>query len=187
MCAREVKQLGGARGVVVRNGSAVTIRPLVAGDEAAIAEWFAGLGSETRYARFLGAVAHLDHRTQAELARVDHQDHEAIAAVAPDGTTIGIARYMRTNEPATAEVAVAVSDRWRRLGIASTLLEEIAARARAVGTETFTATCLATNDAVIRLLSRLGPTRITAPDAGVVELRIDLGAKGAQGADGRRA
>ncbi len=159
---------------MLRNGSAVIIRPLVAGDEAAVAEWFAGLGSETRYARFLAAVAHLDHRTQAELARVDHRAHEAIAAVAPDGTTVGIARYMRVNEPATAEVAVAVADRWRTLGIASMLLEEVATRARAAGTETFTATCLATNHAVIRLLSRLGPTRISAPDAGVVELRIDL-------------
>jgi GNAT superfamily N-acetyltransferase len=76
--------------------------------------------------------------------------------------------------PATAEVAVSVADRWRRLGIASLLLGEIATRARDVGIETFSAMCLATNTTVIRLLGRLGPTTITAPDAGVVELRIDL-------------
>ena len=47
-------------------------------------------------------------------------------------------------------------------------------RAQATGIEQFTATCLATNDTVIRLLSRLGPTTVSPPDAELVELRIDL-------------
>jgi acetyltransferase len=158
----------------LRNGSTVSLRPLVAGDEAAIADWFAGLGPETRYARFLATVTRLDHRTQAELARVDHHDHEAVVAVAPDGTTIGIARYMRSEESDTAEVAVAIADSWRRLGIATMLLQDVATRARVAGIAHLTAVCMATNDTVIRLLSRLGPTTISAPDAGVVELRIEL-------------
>lgn len=163
-----------SRQVSLRNGSIVTIGPLVAGDEVAIAEWFAGLGPETRYARFLAEVTDLDRRTQAELARVDHRDHEAIAAVGPDGVTIGIARYARVREPGTAEVAVAVADDWRGLSIASILLGEIATRAREAGIETFTAMCLASNARVIRLLSRLGSTTVSVPDVGVVEVRIDL-------------
>ena len=35
----------------------------------------------------------------------------------------------------------------------------------------FTAMCLATNDAVIRLLSRLGPTTVGPSDAGLVAVR----------------
>lgn len=58
--------------VVLRDGSRVVIRPLAANDEAAIASWFAGLGAETRYARFSVVLERLDRRTQAELARVDH-------------------------------------------------------------------------------------------------------------------
>ena len=38
--------------VVLRDGSSVVIRPLAAGDKAAIASWFTGLGVETRSARF---------------------------------------------------------------------------------------------------------------------------------------
>ena len=45
--------------VVLRDGSSVVIRPLVAGDEAAIASWFAGLAAETRYARFFGFLDRL--------------------------------------------------------------------------------------------------------------------------------
>ena len=85
--------------VVLRDGSGVVIGPLVAGDEAAIASWFAGLAAETRYARFFASLKQLDHRTQSELARVDHFSHEAIAAVAPDGSTVGIARYLRVGKP----------------------------------------------------------------------------------------
>jgi hypothetical protein len=84
--------------VVLRDGSSVVIRPLAAGDEAAIASWFAGL-VETRSARFLVSLDRLDRRAQSELARVDHFDNQAIAAVAPDGATVGVARCLRSGKP----------------------------------------------------------------------------------------
>jgi hypothetical protein len=87
--------------VVLRDGSSVVIRPLAAGDGAAIASWFAGLGVETRYARFFAFLERLDPRTQSDFARVDHFDHEAIAAVAPDGATVGVARYIRIDLTST--------------------------------------------------------------------------------------
>jgi GNAT superfamily N-acetyltransferase len=164
----------GAERVVLRDGSPVTTRLLTAGDEAAIGSWFAGLGAETRYARFFAWLEQLDERLQAALALVDHADYEAGTAIGPDGATIGIARYMRSAEPISAEVAVAVADDWRGKGVASILLQRLAARARAAGIESFVALCLATNHAVIRALSRLGPTTVSPPDTGVVEVRIDL-------------
>jgi len=160
--------------VVLRDGSSMVIRPLATGDEAAIASWFAGLAAETRYARFFAVLKQLNRRTQSELARVDHLDHEAIAAVAPDGSTVGIARYIRGSKLTSAEVAVAVGDAWRGRGIARTLLDRVATRARAAGIEQFIATCLANNYTVIRLLSQLGPTTVGPSDAGLVVLRIDL-------------
>ena len=159
--------------VLLRDGSSVVIRPLASGDEAAIASWFAGLGVETRHARFLGSLDRLDRRMLSELAGVDHVDREAIAAIARDGTTVGIARSIRI-KPRRAEVAVAVGDEWRGRGIARMLLERVTARARSAGIEQFIAICLASNHTVIRLLCRLGPTTIGPSDAGVVELRIDL-------------
>ena len=65
--------------VILRDGSAIVVRPLATGDVAAIASWFEGLGPETRHARFLGGVAVLDERTRTRLAQVDHRDHEARA------------------------------------------------------------------------------------------------------------
>jgi RimJ/RimL family protein N-acetyltransferase len=175
--------------VVLRDGSRVAIRPLASGDAIAIDTWFAGLGPETRYARFLAGVKWLDSRTRSELAQVDHRDHEAITAVAPDGTTIGIARYLRVPQPGRAEVAVAVADRWTGRGVASLLLRRIAVRARAADIHTFVALCLVSNDAILRLLSRLGPSTIGPASAGLVEVRIDLtgASQKASGARRRRA
>ncbi len=158
--------------VVLRDGS--RIRPLAAGDKAAIASWFTGLGVETRSVRFFVSFAWLECRAQSELARVDHFENQAIAAVAPDGATVGVARYLRSGKSRSVEVAVAVGDDWRGRGIVSMLLERVAARARSVGVDQFIAICLASSHAVIRLLSRLGPATVGPSDAGIVELRIDL-------------
>lgn len=175
MCAHSLSQAELAEErVLLRDGSTVIIRPLVPGDEGAIADWFAGLEPETRYARFLGVVKRLDARTRSDLARVDHREHEAITAVAPNGTTVGIARYLRLPDGETAELAVAVADRWRGRGIASMLLERLVAVARGAGIRRLTALCLASNAPVIHVLSRLGPTQTGEPDAGLVELRIEV-------------
>ncbi len=161
--------------VVLRDGCTIAVRPLATGDVAAIGSWFDRLGPETRYARFLGSVAVLDDRTRAQLAQVDHRDHEALTAVTPDGAVVGIARYIRLPDSTTAEVAVAVADQWRGRGIASLLLQRIAARARAMGIDCLTALCLASNGTILGLLSRLGPMTTTPPEAEVVEVRISLG------------
>jgi GNAT superfamily N-acetyltransferase len=163
---------------VLRDGSRVVIRPLTAGDEAAIASWFsswfAGLGAETLYARLFVLLGRLNPRADPALAHVGRFGHEAITAFAPDGVTVGIARYLRGGEPASAEVTVAVAEAWRGRGIASMLLERVAARARSVGIEELTTICLAGNHTLIRLLSRLGATTVSPSNAGLVDVRIDL-------------
>jgi GNAT superfamily N-acetyltransferase len=164
--------------MVLRDGSSVVIRPLAAGDEAAIASWFtswfAGLSAETLYARLFVLLQRLDPRTESALARVDCCEHEAIMAFAPDGVTVGIARCLRVDKPGGAEVTVTVADAWQGQGIASVLLERVAARARSVGIEQLTAICLAGNLTLIRLLSRLGATTVGRSDAGLVDIRIAL-------------
>ena len=48
--------------VILRDGSAIVIRPLATGDVTAITTWFEGLGPTTRYARFLGIIDRLDEQ-----------------------------------------------------------------------------------------------------------------------------
>lgn len=164
--------------VVLRDGSGVLIRLLAAGDEGAIARWFAvrfaGLDADTLYARLLVLLGRLDARTEPALAGVGRFEHEAIMAFAADGVTVGIARYLRAGKPGSAEVTVTVADNWRGRGLAKVLLERLAARARSVGIEQLSAVCLAGEHGLVGLLSRLGATTVGPSVSGRVEIRIDL-------------
>ena len=174
---------GGSRAdverLVLRDGSSVVIRLLATGDEAAIASWFtrcfAGLGAETVYARLFVLLKWLDRFTGPALAGVDRFAPDALAAFAPDGVTVGIARLVPVSKSASAEITVAVADAWQGRGIATALVERVAARARSVDVKQLTASCPAGNDRFIRLLSRLGPTRVVPSSVGLVSVRIDLG------------
>jgi len=171
--------------LVLRDGSSIVIRLLDAGDEAGITSWFtncfAGLGAEKLYARLFVLLEWLDRFAKSALAGVDRLGLGPIAAFAPDGVTVGIARCLPVSKSASAEVMVAVADAWQGRGIASALLERVAARARSVDIEQLTARCLVSDDRLIRVLSRLGPTTVEPSSAGVVNVRIDLGSESRPG------
>jgi GNAT superfamily N-acetyltransferase len=113
----------------------VRIRPLTATDRARLAEEFVHLSEQTKHRRF-GMVAHrLSERDLDRLADIDHQDHEALAAIAP-GTDriVGVARYIALpDDPGAAEVAVEVDDDWQGHGLGRRLIDELFTRARAEG------------------------------------------------------
>ena len=65
-------------------------------------------------------------------------------------------------------------DDWQRLGVGGLLLEVLSARAREEGIKTFTATMLATNRKMMRLLNQLDPVRIVDREKGVVEVEMPI-------------
>jgi GNAT superfamily N-acetyltransferase len=157
-------------------GDEVLVRPIRPEDKRGLLEGVERLGPESRYRRFLSATPTLSKAALRYLTEVDHHDHEALLAVDPstrDG--LGVARFVRSSEdPSVAEVAVAVTDSWQRRGLGTTLLVELAARAREEGIERFSALVLAENDTIIELLLRLGDVQVTGRGNGVVELLMDL-------------
>ena len=117
----------------------------------------------------------LDRFAKSALAGVDRLGVQPIAAFAPDGVTVGIAGCLPVSQSASAEVTVAVAEAWQGRGIATALLERVAASARSADIEQLTARCLASDDTLIRMLSRLGPTTVEPSRVGLVSVRIDLG------------
>ncbi len=165
--------------LVLRDGSSAVIRLLASGDEAGVASWFtscfAGLGADTLYARLFVLLKWLDRFTGSALPGVDRFTPDALAAFAPDGVTVGIARCLPVSKSASAEITVAVAEAWQGRGIATALLERVAARARSVDVKQLNASCPASNDKFIHLLSRLGPTTVVPRSAGLVNVLVDLG------------
>lgn len=167
--------------VLLRDGSAVLIRQVQSGDAPLLAAGFARLSAESRQLRFLTGKQRLTPAELRYFTEIDHHDHEALGALNPvDGRGLGVARYIRhAEDPAGAEVAVAVIDEWQRRGLGSELLNRLADRARQEGIRHFTALVAADNAAVLGLLheSRIG-VRVTERESGTVEFEITLPSRG---------
>jgi RimJ/RimL family protein N-acetyltransferase len=154
----------------------VDIRPIEASDKDALEAAVEHLSSRSRYRRFLGWIDHLSTSQLVFFTEVNHDDHEALVAIAPEsGEIVGVARYIRgPSDPAVAEVAVAVADDWQGRGIGTTLLAKLSDRARSAGIKRFVASCLTENRGAIDVLEEIGPTREAHPGCGLTELTIEL-------------
>jgi RimJ/RimL family protein N-acetyltransferase len=164
---------GDADPVRLRDGSPVTIRPIEPDDRDLLRAGFEQLSDHSRYMRFQTPLASLSDQQLSYLTDVDHHDHEALLALAPDGHDIvGVARFVRVSE-AVAECAIVVADEWQGHGVATELLDRLVERAREEGVERFTALVLAENAEAVRLLERLGDT-VQRRVGSQVELDIEL-------------
>jgi GNAT superfamily N-acetyltransferase len=166
------------RGERVRlpDGAEIIVRAIGPDDVDQLRAGFRHLSAVSRYRRFLASVDDLTPAQLASLTHVDHVAHEAIGAIDPaTGEGIGIARYVRDPEaPQQAEVAVVVADRWQHRGVASALIERLAARARAAGIDTVTATMLVGDEAARRLIARFADAHAEHRDAGTISLAARL-------------
>jgi RimJ/RimL family protein N-acetyltransferase len=169
------------RPVVLRDGSAVLIRPVRSTDAPLLADGFARLSAASRQMRFLGVKKELSAAELRYLTDVDHHDHEALAALdRAGGQGVGIARYVRdADDPQAAEIAVTIVDDWQGRGLGTELLAALSDRARQEGIRRFTALADAGNVAVAAMLRNAG-ARLVRRGRGTVEYEITL-ARGAEG------
>ncbi|MGO9783611.1 MAG: N-acetyltransferase family protein [Streptosporangiaceae bacterium] len=169
--------------VTLRSGHQALVRPLRPDDGPGLAEAFEQLSETSRYRRFFAIKPRLSEGTLALLTDVDHHDHEALVAVAPDsGQLVGVARFFRhPGQPDEAEVAVTVIDSWQRRGLGTVLLRELAQRAATEGIRHFTAEILAENGPMLTLARRLGQAD-TNIHGTTVTASIELPASGNQAA-----
>ena len=144
--------------VVVADGLELLLRPLRPDDKRRLAQAFEQLSPQTRYRRFFAPMESLSDQDLRYLTEVDHHDHEAIAAVNPEnGMIIGVARFVRSDDPTEAEVAVVVGDPWHGHGVATALLQQLVERARTEGIEHFVALVLSDNTDALELFRHLAP------------------------------
>ena len=134
----------------------VTIRPLRNGETAVVQAVFDRLGDRSRHLRFGGAKNVLTERDLELLARVDGDHHVLVALI--ECEPIGIARLVR--DCAVAEVAVEVADEWQGRRVGTSLMDRLAADARAAGIERLHAFVAAENTAS-RALMRHAAVRVS--------------------------
>jgi acetyltransferase len=156
----------------------VRLRRITPADADGLRTFYDGLSAESRRTRFLGPMTGIGELQSAWFCTPDHAHREGIVAViGPIDRPERIVGHVCI-EPegiATAEVAVAVADEMRGRGIGRRLVDAAVVWARLDGIGTLTATMLAGNPAIQRLLTGLALPCVALPiGSGVIEIRIEL-------------
>jgi GNAT superfamily N-acetyltransferase len=166
------------RSFTLRNGVAMTLRAIRPDDGERLRTAFHRLDPRTVYKRFFGAKHDLSDRELTAATAIDFDTVVALVAVLdsdPD-TIIGGGRYARLTGAgsADAEVAFTVEEDYQGLGIASLILRELCAIARAAGIDHFVAEVLPSNTPMLQVFRNSGLVMSTQIDAGIVHVTLDL-------------
>ncbi|MQY12937.1 hypothetical protein SRB5_30760 [Streptomyces sp. RB5] len=163
--------------VVLRDGGTARIRPIVPADADRLVAFFARVSDESKYYRFFAPYPRLTERDVRLFTHHDWTDRVGLCATTGD-EFIATVRYDRLppgeGGPHQAEVAFLVQDEHQGRGIASTLLEHIAACARERDIRRFTADVLPNNMKMIKVFTDAGYTQKRTFEDGVVRLQFDL-------------
>jgi acetyltransferase len=162
----------------LRDGRRVTLRPVLPQDAELEQGLVRRLSVQARYNRYFVPIRELSQNVLEQLAHVDHRHHVALVAETfVDGVAqaVGEAQYVVDEASRDCEFAVVVADEWQRHGIATRLVESLTEHAREAGLHHMVGDVLATNDAMLTMMRKLGFTVKTQPgDARLVQVRLDL-------------
>ena len=165
--------------LTTRTGLVVRVRQARGSDDAALRAGFTHLSEDSRYTRFFTAVPQLSGSLLRQLTDLDGENRLAFAVFdpardsevgAPDGYGIAVARWIRPDpEVAVAELAVAIIDDYQGRGLGHLLIVGLLVAAERHGVEQLEAFVLASNTAMVRLLTDHGAVEriLNDPDPGV--------------------
>ncbi|WDG28175.1 GNAT family N-acetyltransferase [Streptomyces sp. CA-278952] len=167
--------------VVLRDGGTARIRPITTDDAERLVSFYEQVSDESKYYRFFAPYPRLSDRDVHRFTHHDYVDRVGLA-VTIGGEFIGTVRYDRINDqgrPASApadeaEVAFLVQDAHQGRGVASALLEHIAAVARERSIRRFAAEVLPANNKMIKVFRDGGYTQRRSFEDGSVHLTLDL-------------
>ncbi|MET8580053.1 GNAT family N-acetyltransferase [Streptomyces collinus] len=167
--------------VVLRDGGTARIRPITIDDADRLVSFYEQVSDESKYYRFFAPYPRLSAKDVHRFTHHDFVDRVGLAATI-GGEFIATVRYDRINAngmPASspadeAEVAFLVQDAHQGRGVASALLEHIAAVARERGIRRFAAEVLPANTKMIKVFTDAGYTQRRSFEDGVVRLEFGL-------------
>ncbi|MGZ3118186.1 bifunctional acetate--CoA ligase family protein/GNAT family N-acetyltransferase [Streptomyces sp. H62] len=167
--------------VVLRDGGTARVRPITVDDAERLVSFYEQVSDESKYYRFFAPYPRLSAKDVHRFTHHDFVDRVGLAATI-GGEFIATVRYDRIGVGGTpasapadeAEVAFLVQDAHQGRGVASALLEHIAAVARERGIRRFAAEVLPANTKMIKVFRDAGYTQQRSFEDGVVRLEFDL-------------
>ncbi len=147
------------REVLLKNNTAVLIRPSKASDVEGLQDLFYHLRPEDIRTRFFTRMSSLPVSRAEHLCNVDYENEMAFVAVAgtrENEQIVGSACYSVDPSTDMAEVAYVIHPEWQGLGLGKALQARMVEYARSRGLRGFTADILAENKKMISLINQSG-------------------------------
>jgi GNAT superfamily N-acetyltransferase len=158
----------------LKSGGTVWIRLARPEDSEAVASMHERCSESTLYRRYLTAVGEWRDVTLRRLTG-GHRG-ATLVAMSEEGTIVGLAHVFpdTPEDSQTAEIAVIIEDAYQARGIGTHLVRHMLELAVRLGFEYVTATVLAQNDHMLRVLDSTGLAWTRHVDSGVLNLRATL-------------
>jgi acetyltransferase len=151
--------------LVTRGGVNLHVRPVLPGDEWALAAFFHHVSDEDKRFRFLSAVREVGHERLAAMTQVDYRRTINFLAFAEDGTLVATAMVATSGDGSRAEFAISVHQSWKGKGISWTMTDFILDYARAEGIQTVESLESRENHAAIALEREFGFRTVPCDDS----------------------
>ena len=162
-----------ATSVVLGDGEVAFVRPIKPADAPLLLAFHQRQPRENLYRRFFSAKPTLSPTELAHFTEVDFHDRVALV-LEYRGEFVAWASYERWKDRDDAEVAFMVDEGFQGKGIATLLLEHLAAIARSRRIVRFTAEVLSDNRAMLRVFARAGWPVERSFDSGITDLEWPL-------------
>ncbi|WP_042414167.1 GNAT family N-acetyltransferase [Streptacidiphilus anmyonensis] len=166
--------------IVLRDGGTARIRPIVPDDADRLVAFYQRVSDQSKYYRFFAPYPRLSAKDVRHFTHHDFVDRVGLAALVND-QFIATVRYDRidasgrpSGSGTEAEVAFLVQDAHQGRGLASALLEHIAATARERGIRRFVAEVLPENRKMAKVFTEAGYTQQRSFTDGVLHFEFDL-------------
>jgi len=143
----------------------VRFRAIKPSDVDEMRRFFYRLPDESKYLRYFAPIDAMPHEEMQEYVTVDHSHIISIVALIgdpQDENIIAEARYIRWPDRSFADIAFAVDEKYRKLGIGSYLFQMLMDIAKKNGLEGFNATVLADNVPMMKVFQKNAPYPINA-------------------------
>ena len=151
----------------LRDGTAITIRPIGPEDAQREQAFVQALSLESRYFRFMSTLRELSPETLYRFTHPDFDREVALVALCEEAggvRQIGVARCIVQGEARSAEFAIVVADDWQTRGVGNRLMCELMRAARAAGITRIWGDVLASNHRMLALMHALGFDIASVPE-----------------------
>ena len=166
--------------IVLRDGGTARIRPLTPDDAGRLVAFYTDVSDQSKYYRFFAPYPRLSDRDVHRFTHHDYVNRVGLAVLVRD-EIIATVRFDRidadgrpSGDSTDAEVAFLVQDAHQGRGVASALLEHIAAVARERGIRRFIAEVLPDNRKMGKVFTDAGYTQHRSFAEGVMHFELDL-------------